>query len=81
VVGLIVAMLVGSVAPKEAALTALVVPWIVVGIVVARVLYGVNYRDAKKFNDSVYRPQKAIWDRSIMCMRCGTVTERPRTTV
>jgi hypothetical protein len=27
-------------------------------------------------NDRNYRPKKAAWDRSIMCMRCGSITEQ-----
>jgi hypothetical protein len=55
--------------------------WVIVGFVVARVLYNLNYKEAKKYNDAVYRPKKAIWDRSIMCMRCGTIAEEADTAV
>jgi hypothetical protein len=54
---------------------AIVAAWIIAGFVVARAVYDMNYKEAKKYNDAVYRPQKATWDRSIMCMRCGTIAD------
>jgi hypothetical protein len=55
---------------------AIIAAWIIGGFVVARAVYDMNYKEAKKYNDAVYRPQKAIWDRSIMCMRCGTIADQ-----
>jgi hypothetical protein len=46
-----------------------------VSLLVGIRVYKGQYRAAKDHNDRVYRPQRAIWDRSIMCMRCGAVTD------
>lgn len=72
VVGMFVAALVGTAFNSG---EPVLVIWIIVGVVVAKLAYDSNYKEAKKYNDAVYRPKKAIWDRSIMCMRCGTMAE------
>jgi hypothetical protein len=45
-------------------------------VLVGRGFYVWQSRKAKEDNDRNYRPKKAVWDRSIMCMRCGTITEQ-----
>jgi len=46
-----------------------------VGLWVGRRIYKAQYHAAKEHNDRDYRPKKASWDRSVMCMRCGAITE------
>jgi hypothetical protein len=41
-----------------------------------RAFYMWQYSKAKEDNDRNYRPKKAVWDRSNMCMRCGAITEQ-----
>jgi hypothetical protein len=48
-----------------------------VGFAIARLVYGRHRRAAKEYNDNVYRPRKMVWDQSVMCLRCGTIAQRP----
>jgi hypothetical protein len=50
--------------------------WAAMAVLVGRGFYKWQYRKAKEYNDRDYRPKKAVWDRSIMCMRCGAITEQ-----
>jgi len=50
--------------------------WAVVGAFGAQAFYKWQFSKAKEDNDRNYRPKKAVWDRSIMCMRCGAITEQ-----
>jgi DNA-directed RNA polymerase subunit RPC12/RpoP len=47
-----------------------------VGLVVAKFVHRRHHRAAQEYNDTVYRPQKAVWDQSVMCLRCGTIAQR-----
>ena len=33
------------------------------------------YKNAQRYNDTLYRPRKAIYDRSLMCLECGAMLQ------
>ena len=53
--------------------------WAAMAVLVGRAFYLWQFSKAGEDNDRNYPPKKAVWDRSIMCMRCGTITEQAAT--
>lgn len=49
---------------------------LVVGFVLAKLVYETTYTHAKPYNDAVYRPLRAVYDRLVICLSCGAVAER-----
>jgi DNA-directed RNA polymerase subunit RPC12/RpoP len=47
-----------------------------VGFIVAKFVHRRHHRAAQDYNENVYRPNKALWDQSIMCLRCGNIAQR-----
>jgi DNA-directed RNA polymerase subunit RPC12/RpoP len=74
--GLVAAAVIGSAIHTESADVLSFLGWAAVAALVGRAIYKTQYSTAKEHNDRFYRPKKAIWDRSIMCMRCGAITQQ-----
>ena len=53
------------------------IPATVLGGVAGYAWYQRQYRAIQEYNETVYRPQRASWERKVMCLRCGAITERP----
>lgn len=66
---------------SEMTFLSLVGIWLIVALSVgfglSKFLYEALYKNAQRYNDTVYRPRKAIYDRSLMCLECGAML-RPR---
>jgi hypothetical protein len=53
---------------------------VVLGVMVGMVVWAIREAAASKWNETEWRKLKGKWDRSLMCMRCGEVWERPQVT-
>ena len=49
----------------------------ILGLAVAAVMVDREQKEVKKWNETEWLKLKAVWDRSLMCMRCGNVWEVP----